>query len=646
MASPSSSSNNQKRKVKREAKRSHSVVDAQVIQPKRTMQFNPIKLWRIGFYSLMAVHWYLSTTQGPFPDDDIWGKAMSYNQYENIYDSVAPKTPDAVYRNKIVGSLAALLCVVDIYPAITANAMLIYAILECQYVLTSVRNFVNHEYLFALLSVLNCCYYMTVKVYKDNGYGWIQALRGQIIVVYFYAALWKINMDWLDGTIVKGIFLSFEEQGVARNIPWMSLYQKFPASFVMIAMGGFFLDALLFLVLAFLPPGSKMQIPFLIFHGFTGFTMSQRIGYAFPFAMIMSALLFFPVDDDDEDAKTSHAKWFISQLRNCSGSSSKNSSKKKQRHILTVLWLTTQWLLPLRMPIISRMNFKHTMEGYRWSWTMMLHSKTNMHSPGLSFMTLRPKCNGVNFPNPMAGQSPFMDVHCYPYELLMIQSSARNGVVAQMFPRQMPKVANAVNSIVSPMCPGNAPVSITASYFSSTNNGPFHRIMDPSVDLVRVHEAQSALSLPLRFWYSLIDKPPSSKDEFILRGIGSATMHIPRRGFMEMIAPYDEKTNLILVDRSSCLKVDPIRLHSVNSQILLVKSPAPLKLKACADPHLTDCKEKPLPIGEALNVPAMRTILISWDSAQEFHLYEQDSSNECSKSSVEDIIIQIKHSPT
>jgi hypothetical protein len=43
--------------------------------------------------------------------------------------------------------------------------------------------------------------------------GWIHALRGQIVVVYAFASLWKFDRDWIDGTIVKGIFLSFEEQG-------------------------------------------------------------------------------------------------------------------------------------------------------------------------------------------------------------------------------------------------------------------------------------------------------------------------------------------------------------------------------------------------------------------------------------------------
>ena len=40
---------------------------------------------------------------------------------------------------------------------------------------------------------------------------WLHALRGQIIVVYFYATVWKLHPDWLDGSIISGILLSFEQ---------------------------------------------------------------------------------------------------------------------------------------------------------------------------------------------------------------------------------------------------------------------------------------------------------------------------------------------------------------------------------------------------------------------------------------------------
>ena len=79
-------------------------------------------------------------------------------------------------------------------------------------------------------------------------------------MVYFDAGLWKVNIDWLDGTtIVKGIFLCFEEQGVAKNVPWAAdMCQHEPSVLVFIAVEVCVLDGVLAYVLACLPPGHKM----------------------------------------------------------------------------------------------------------------------------------------------------------------------------------------------------------------------------------------------------------------------------------------------------------------------------------------------------------------------------------------------------
>merc|ERR1719491_1377071 len=150
-----------------------------------------------------------------------------------------------------------------------------------------------------------------------NKIGWLHALRGQIVVVYAFASLWKFDIDWIDGTIVKNIFLSLEEQGANRGIPWKALYDTYGEPlFIMVAVGGVFLDTMLFLVLFLLKPGHKLQSICIVFHGFTGYTMSQRIGYAFPLAMILASLLFQPSplirsrtkieEDKKEDGGTDH----------------------------------------------------------------------------------------------------------------------------------------------------------------------------------------------------------------------------------------------------------------------------------------------------------------------------------------------------
>lgn len=171
---------------------------------------------------------------------------MTYNQFEWIHD-FAPKTQEDLTKIRIAGGVACLLS------AFNNQATFVFAALQTQYVLTCITNFVNHEYLFALLATLNAfyCNFPSVK-------GWLHALRGQVVIVYFFASLWKLHPDWLSGRICRGIFLSFEEQGVARGVPWSKLYAAFPDIFVFVAGSGIFLDTLLFSALMFLPPGKQM----------------------------------------------------------------------------------------------------------------------------------------------------------------------------------------------------------------------------------------------------------------------------------------------------------------------------------------------------------------------------------------------------
>ena len=338
----------------------------------------------------------------------------------------------------------------------------------------------DHDYLFFLIA--------TLMAIKCNGFkgddkestvsrnaGWIHALRGQIVVVYFFASLWKLDSDWLSGQICKGIFMTFEEQGVSRGVPWKQIYSRFPGVFRFVGLSGLALDFSLFCVMAFLPPGHFLHSITFIFHGFTGYTMSQRIGYSFPIAMILTGLLFMRQDCIHEDQQSvggdnlSHYQWLQWQLglgKNNKKQQKEEGSRQRRRNLGPLLFLLVQWLIPLRMPLVSNGEFKQTFEGYRWSWTMMLHMKKSMQSPGLFFMTLTPDCEGMPpFPNPFAQQNIFLDVHSVSYEPLVAQK-ARTAALLQMFPRQMTRVAHSVNkNILGPQSCQGKPLSIRASYF-------------------------------------------------------------------------------------------------------------------------------------------------------------------------------------
>lgn len=436
---------------------------------------------------------------------------------------------------------------------------------------------------------------------------------------------------------MEAIFLSFEEQGDHRGIPWSDINASYPGIFSFIALSGIFLDSMLFLVLMFLPPGHKLQALGLVFHGFTAYTMAERIGYSFPLTMIFSGFAFQRSDVVDKDQESlggdtlSHFQWLSLQIQLWKRANQCKPKHAVQQHvvktkkqILPLLFLVIQWLIPLRMPLVSHGEFKYTFEGYRWSWTMMLHSKFNLKSPGLSFMSLRPKCGSHPFPNPLAKEYPVMDPHSFPYEFF-IMDQKRVNTVLQMFPRQMPKVSYLVEQKIGDQCP--KVMTMTTSYFSSVNDGPYHRIIDPTSDLLEVHRSHSNLTWPSKLWYAVIDKAPIGQ-EFVLRGTGSVNLPLAS-------GPKRLKDEITFVDRSPCLQVDPIRVHLNSFQIQFeVDSEVDLRLSilGCPDATFTNCERTYINQGEQLRVPRFRTVLIGID---------EDLGMICSETRKEDVVIKL-----
>lgn len=582
-----------------------------------------------------------------------WDDSMAYNHAEWVYDTRFTATPEATEKLKWFGVVVAFLSTFN------NQATIVFALLTGQHIFTSIVLFINHHYLFFLLSTL-----MAIYCNCGTNAGWIHAVRGQIVVVYAFASLWKYDRDWIDGTIVKGIFLSFEEQGDNRGVPWKKLYTLYPNVFVFLGCSGLLLDTVLFLVLMFLKPGHKLQSICIVFHGFTGYTMSKRIGYSFPLAMILASLVFQPSpliaqeQNSFEGDTLSHFNWirwqvtgsvnFIADIRMYFGNKDDNQVEKEDNekekentnkqscrtiYYMPLLYLLIQWLVPLRMPLVSNKEYKHTFEGYRWSWTMMLHSKSNMLSPGLSYMTLRPECNGMQYPNPQADQSPFWDVHSFPYEQYT-QQSIRSRSTMQMFPRTLPKVFNEVDKKINNHCPGEKMV-MKAAYFSSTNAGPFHRIIDPTVDLMETHRAHVASTWYQKILYAILDKAPSGY-EFILRGSGSVTIPSGHNSIKSVDG------QITFVDRSSCLQIDPIRVHSRSFKLSWdTDSVVPFRLKLRGCPDIRDlspekCAEIYLEVGEVQEIPAMRTILIGIDARRNL-----GDTPVCSKTTKEDVVITL-----
>ena len=479
-----------------------------------------IDAWRPGFYLLMAYVW-VGDRHGPFVDP--WEGVFAYEQGAWA-TALAPRTEEGSEAVRWVGFAAALLSIRWDAPTV------IFAALYVQHLFAAVTNFANHPYLFVLLSILTSA----AACDRKHAEAWYGALRGQVIIVYAFASLWKITPTWLDGTIVRGIFTSFEEQGVARGIPWKSI--DYPEVWYVIAFGGFALDATLFLVLWLGPPGHWLQWTCLIFHGFTSFTMSQRIGYSFPLAMILSTVLF------------------VGNKSNGFGVSSLSSRKKYSaplsRWLLVRFWIALQVLIPLRMPFVSRNEYHYTAEGYRFSWTMMLHSKAVVMSPNQYTGNLRPTCNNAPWPTDER----------VPYENLI---GLRGMAALSMFPRILPNLAHSVSDLLSKSCPGE--LGLYADWFASVDDGSYVRMVDPTINLLDVYSAQRNRTWMQAAIGIAMDKP---KIEYLLYNVSSSEKveeHVATVERSEQPTNNNEwrPKGKLFIDRSRCLSHAPIRFYKV-----------------------------------------------------------------------------------
>ena len=289
--------------------------------------------WRACFYVLMYFHWRGSEVHAPPAYEP---KMFGYAQFWWV-PQLMPQDPAAVEACRELGGRLALLAAAGVAFPLSSG---VYTLMAARHLFASITHFTNHNYLFVLLSLLTCCSGAGRTLSFDvllarlaggagrragappaaardgaphdarpwrgtayRGVTWVVLLlRLQLAVVYLFAFLWKLHPDWVSGQCCRLTFISFEEQGVSRGIPWGAIARAFPPIFQLLALGGMVLDAGMFFSLLLLRP-HRSTLPFtflclLLFHGFTFLAMAKRIGFIFPAAMVCSELLLVPLDAD------------------------------------------------------------------------------------------------------------------------------------------------------------------------------------------------------------------------------------------------------------------------------------------------------------------------------------------------------------
>ncbi|CAB9505438.1 expressed unknown protein [Seminavis robusta] len=475
------------------------------------------------------------------PYHDTW---FTYDQFEFLTYQLAPKFSNPVWGNEASRLLYYGGCALGITAALGGIPGTPYSFEFCATALwllyafrffAFVHIFTNHHYLFLLLAFLvivagGGSYFpppgfttsdvkddkntndnpstvqqkrqqrqkqrLTKRIQKSE-WGAIM-LRTTYAVVYFFASLWKFTPDWLDGTICKNIFTSFEDQNVNRGVAWKQLYaQHGPMLFRIVALGGIILDSSMFLALTMRRPTQKSTRLFTIlsmmFHGFVCFTMSQRIGYTFPCCCLAGSLIFQPIGRNDQEREQEARAYAASKKTDDNNDNNdkavvvavpvqalvrdegnllewiyryivggKQARASPRQRCFALVWAFLQLAIPFRMPIITGGSFPYTSRAYRFSWTMMLHGRNAMlmhhgnhtlpngkEQPfgfALDLMQLYPECADL-VPIMRANHSP-KSVYAYgdPRSISMIPDhhgvvQVRQRAVVDQFPRHVARVA-------------------------------------------------------------------------------------------------------------------------------------------------------------------------------------------------------------
>jgi len=265
------------------------------------------------------------------------------------------------------GSMA-LLALLIMLGAWYRLAMISFAFLWTVQYLMQKSGYNNHYYLVLLL-----CWMMAIV--PANAYCSVDAIRkknikrnscpqwalwifiAQIAILYFFAAINKLNIDWFSGK-----FISIQFTRLSNHHIYGILYGRkwFP---VFIAYAGFLFDLMIVPFLLWKPTRRIAFLLACIFHLFNSFTF--KIGI-FPYLSIALLLFFFEPG--------SISSIFFKSKASVTGSENIFIIRKPVLYLLSVHFLF-QVIVPMRSWLYPG-NVFWTEEGYRMSWKMMLRTKS------------------------------------------------------------------------------------------------------------------------------------------------------------------------------------------------------------------------------------------------------------------------------
>ncbi len=380
-------------------------------------------------------------------------------------------------------------------------ATLVAALCISYIFLVDVTNYLNHIYLVIIISFMMIFipahkgWSLYALIHKKKAWnvvpGWaVWILRFQIGVVYFYGAIAKMNVDWINGMPLYDWLADHDFPNEAFVGSTLGVY--------FFTYAGLFFDLLIVPLLLYRPTRAIAFCLCLSFH-LTNFHLFN-IGI-FPWFMIAATTIYFepswPRDFlnfffKDRFATFHEANYFPTRLR----------LWQKAGIALFFSHIAFQSIFPLRH-FFYQTNGSWTEEGHNFSWHMKLRGK----SSAIEFV-LR---------DPDTGKTHFVDPRRYLTKRQMRKMAGKPSLIIQFAQFLRDKYT----------LPGEKPVEVYADGKVALNGRRSQRFVDPSVNLaqVKAKEWGNEWVFPIRqpVWNARHKKnrfgPALNKDEIAFKAI-------------------------------------------------------------------------------------------------------------------------------
>lgn len=330
-----------------------------------------------------------------------------------------------------------------------------YALLFAHLKLADVTNYLNHDYLVWLLSVLLVVLpaptavapgaSRTVPAYT------LWLLRFQVGVVYAFAAVAKFTPDWLLYAQPVGVWLRARSEW-----PVLGPLFELPATAWVFAWGGFLFDATIVGWLSWRPARAPAYLVLLAFHAVTWGLFD--IGM-FPFIMPAATTLFF-----DPSWPRGLLARFAPRLRGtvAAPAGTPDAPPSRAATAAALVWAAFHVLVPLRAFVYPG-NVLWAEEGMRWSWRVMAREKAG----GVTFVVVN-----------AAGARRLVE----PESFLMPRQMREMAVQPDLIVQAAQHVAAEAQRA------GRGPVRVYAETAVSLNGRRPAPLIDPAVDLAAVQD--------------------------------------------------------------------------------------------------------------------------------------------------------------